>query len=371
VTGIAKHGAPRAIGGTIPSLATSITASGLISITRRLTTWLSTLLTIAAGVAVCSQVRRTSGSRPVALLQTLTPHLTIAMMPVAVVAVRRRQVPTAVAAALVGAGGATLLAPVIAPSRRGERERHHPDDAVRIATVNLLYTNQRSSAIADDLLDRSFDVIVFTEYTAHHRALLDAHHLVDHYPYRIDREGPRALGLAIWSRLPLAANEPIPTINHSIDVTVDTLGGQLRVVGVHTPTPVYDFAEWEQDLVTIRGAARQPAGPTLVTGDFNATHWHPGFRGILEEGYDDAHAALGRGLCSTWPIGKRVPPFALLDHALIGGGLVATAIEHFPVAGSDHRGVVVTVSAARRAAPRRPDRDVTPRASVRVTSQRR
>jgi endonuclease/exonuclease/phosphatase (EEP) superfamily protein YafD len=329
------------------------------------------LLTIGGGVAVCSQVRRTSGSRPVALLQTLTPHLTIAMVPVAVVAVCRRQVATAVAAALVAARGATLIAPVIGPSRRGEHERHHPDDGVRIATVNLLYTNQRSSAIADDLLDRSLDVIVFTEYTAHHRALLDAHRLADHYPYRIDREGPRALGLAIWSRLPLATNEPIPTINHSIDVALDASGAPLRIVGVHTPTPVYDFAEWEQDLLTIRCAVRQPAGPTLVIGDFNATCWHPGLRGILEEGYDDAHAALGKGLRATWPIGKRVPPFALLDHALIGGGLVATAIEHFPVAGSDHRGVVVTVSAARRAAPRTPDRDVTRRASVRATSRRR
>jgi len=120
---------------------------------------------------------------------------------------------------------------------------------------------------------------------------------------------------------------------------------------VHTPTPVYDFDEWIADLGTIEAAVGDPHRPTLVIGDFNATCWHPPFRRILAAGYDDAHLSGARPFSASWPIGKGLPPIAQIDHALTGGGLVPTNVANFAVAGSDHRGVVVTVAPARRATP--------------------
>jgi endonuclease/exonuclease/phosphatase (EEP) superfamily protein YafD len=284
--------------------------------------------------------------RPMVLAgaQALTPQLTVAMAPLAAHALWRRRDAMALSATVVGLGGLLLAAPVA-----GTRRTVAALDATgpRIATVNLLYTNVEIAAVADDLLTRDLDVIAFTEYTAEHREVLTAHRLAARYPHRIDREGPRAEGVAVWSRMPLDEGTRVPTINNSIDAVVDAPDGPIRLFAVHTPTPLYDFGAWMQDLATIRRVAAESGGPTVVIGDLNATYWHPAFRDILAEGYADALTAAGRGFSASWPIGRRVPPFAQLDHALVGRGLVPTGAANFPIPGSDHRGLVVTVAPAR------------------------
>jgi endonuclease/exonuclease/phosphatase (EEP) superfamily protein YafD len=276
--------------------------------------------------------------------QTLTPQLTATMAPLAAHALWRRRDAMALSATVVGLGGLLLAAPladargtVAAPVTAG----------LRIATVNLLYTNGVAAAVADDLLTRDLDVIAFTEYTAEHRDVLTAHRLATRYPHRIDRQGPRAEGIAVWSRMALDEGTRVPTVNNSVDAVIDAPDGAIRVFAVHTPTPLYDFGEWVQDLAMIRRVAADSGGPTVVIGDLNATFWHPAFRGILAEGYSDALIEVGRGFSASWPIGRRVPPFAQLDHALVGRGLVPTAAANFPIPGSDHRGLVVTVAPAR------------------------
>jgi endonuclease/exonuclease/phosphatase (EEP) superfamily protein YafD len=301
----------------------------------------------AAGAVFATQAAGRTRSMVAAAAQTVAPHLWLAVAAIALRAVVRRRWAQAAVAALVGAGGVGVLAPVVWP-----RQRVVPAaGGLRVATVNLLYTNGATSSIADDLLGRDLDVIVFTEYTAAHKEVLDDHPLAGALCHHIDREGPRARGVAVWSRFPLAERARLPTVNHSVDAVVDGPDGAVRILGVHTPTPVYDFDEWIADLATIRAAVADPDGPTLVIGDFNATCWHPPMRAILAAGYVDAHLAGDRVLAASWPVDGARPGFAQLDHALVGGGLAATAVDNFPVTGSDHRGVVVSVATRRRAAP--------------------
>ena len=91
--------------------------------------------------------------------------------------------------------------------------------------------------------------------------------------------------------------------------------------------------------------------PTLLIGDINASYWHPDFRRVLEAGFVDAHTAAGFGFSTSWPTTWPIPPFVRLDHALTTGGLVATDVADFDVAGSDHLGMIVTVAPTRPATP--------------------
>jgi len=85
----------------------------------------------------------------------------------------------------------------------------------------------------------------------------------------------------------------------------------------------------------------------VVIGDLNATCWHPTVRAILGSGYSDALIAAGRSFAASWPIGSVVPPLAQLDHALLGPGLAVGDAANFPIPGSDHRGLCVTLAPTR------------------------
>jgi endonuclease/exonuclease/phosphatase (EEP) superfamily protein YafD len=285
----------------------------------------------------------------VVVAQSLTPYLGIVVVVVAVVALWGRRLVMATVAAAVGVGIVGLGTPLAFPG-----EQPDPVDAatgLEVASVNLLFTNDRIADVAEQMDELTADVIVFTEYTEEHQAALLASPFAERYPYRTDRAGPRGDGDAIWSTMPVEAAEYPDTDSTSIDVTVAGPDGAVRVVGVHLRTPLDDFTSWRQDLRAAAEIGRTVDGPTLLIGDFNASYWHPDFRHVLDAGFVDAHTATDAGFSTSWPTTWPIPPFVRLDHALTTGGLVATDVEDFDVAGSDHLGMIVTVAPTRPAAP--------------------
>jgi endonuclease/exonuclease/phosphatase family metal-dependent hydrolase len=129
----------------------------------------------------------------------------------------------------------------------------------------------------------------------------------------------------------------------------------VRVVVVHTVSPMHGHHLWAQDLEALAHVATD--GPAVMTGDFNAGWWHPEMRRLMAAGgWRDAHQAVGRGLSCSWPTSqwnplfKVHPPFVRLDHALVNDGLRVLHAAGFDVPGSDHLGVEVTVQRARPAA---------------------
>jgi endonuclease/exonuclease/phosphatase (EEP) superfamily protein YafD len=84
-----------------------------------------------------------------------------------------------------------------------------------------------------------------------------------------------------------------------------------------------------------------------MTGDFNASWWHPEFRNVLASGWRDVHQVVGRGLSTSWPVDRFVlPPFIRLDHALVNDGLVVERVTNLDIPGSDHGGLIVSVRRA-------------------------
>jgi endonuclease/exonuclease/phosphatase (EEP) superfamily protein YafD len=286
-----------------------------------------------------------TGTRIVATLQALTPLLALLLVPVGAVALWQGRYLMAVIAGVVGLGALILMAPLVfrsSPARPAD-----DTERLRVGLANLLYGNERIDNVVADLAARDLDVIVFNEYTPEHQTALLASVLADGHAYKIDRSEPLAGGIAIWSRQPFTVDTPPSTFDPSLDVTLDTAHGPLRVIAVHPRTPVYDFTDWRDDLRTIGQMNTNGDAPILLIGDFNATYWNPGFRDLLNTKYVDAHIAAGRGFSASWPTDSLIPPFVRLDHALTTAGLVSTDVDDFDIPGSDHRGFVVTVAPTR------------------------
>jgi endonuclease/exonuclease/phosphatase (EEP) superfamily protein YafD len=307
--------------------------------------------TIVAGVGaiMVTQAFGWTVTTLVVVAQSLTPYLGIVVVTVALLALWARRLVLATVAAAVGFGIVVSGTPLAFPSEQ-------PDPissaaGLEVASVNLLYRNDRIADVAGQMDQLTADVIVLTEYTEEHQAALLASPVAERYPYRTDRAGPRGDGVAIWSAMPVDVAEHPDTDSTSIDVTVSGPDGDVRVVAVHFPTPLDDFASWGHDLRTAAEIGRTADGPTLLIGDFNASYWHPDFRNVLHAGFVDAHTAAGSGFSTSWPTTWPIPPFVRLDHALTIGGLVATDVEDVDVAGSDHLGMIVTVAPMPPATP--------------------
>ncbi len=297
------------------------------------------------GAVLLTQTFEIDRSTPIAVAQALTPFGLPLMMVVAGVAVWRSWHAEGFVASVVGLGLLLLATPIVFPS--AQREPAPDAEVWTAAAVNLLYENDRTDDIGSVLLARDPDVIMFSEYTPEHRTALLAHEIAEHYPHREERDGVLARGTAVWSKFPIDVGAPPRLVNHSIDLSVTTPDGPVRLLAVHPPTPVNDHRGWLRDLDRIGDLVETVDGPTLVIGDFNASFWHPVFRELLGRGLTDAHLALGDGWSTSWPTDGVVPAFVRLDHALVGNGLVATDVVDFDVPGSDHRGFVVSVASAR------------------------
>jgi endonuclease/exonuclease/phosphatase (EEP) superfamily protein YafD len=318
---------------------------------RLITAFELAVWTIVAGVGVITltQALGWAVTPLVVVAQSLTPYLAVVVVIVALLALWARRLVLVTVATAIGVGIVMLGTPLAFPGQRP----HPVDDAtgLEVAAANLLFSNDRIADVAEQMDRLAADVIVFTEYTEQHQAALLASPVAERYPYRTDRAGPRGDGVAIWSTLPVEVAEHPDTESTSIDVTVDGPDGAIRVVAVHLQTPLDDFDSWSRDLRASAEIGRIASTPTLLIGDFNASYWHPDFRRVLDAGFVDAHTARGSGLSTSWPTTWPIPPFVRLDHALTAGGLVATGVDDFRVAGSDHLGVIVTVAPARRAGP--------------------
>lgn len=220
---------------------------------------------------------------------------------------------------------------------------------LRVAHSNLLHSNETPERAVDDVFSTNADVIAFSEITIHLHLHAEQHVLAANWPHRIHdlQDGPR--GIALWSKLPLveSAIEVMHDCNAAtatIQVTHDRF---IRVLAVHPMAPVsrQKTRDWAPSLHSIGNALFDSAHPTIAIGDYNATHWHPPMRTLYKRGLHSAHVRLNRIFASTFPVGRRIRPFMTLDHALVTENIVVHDVTHIRVSGSDHRGIVVAVSA--------------------------
>lgn len=238
-------------------------------------------------------------------------------------------------------------------------------DTARTASVGLrvMSANLRVGQADPIHLVRSArqqaDVVAVQELTPGEADRLSRAGLDASFPYRWLEARNGAGGVGMWSRFPIDA----PT---RIDgYTFAFLTARIRVAGVSTdptlvvahvagpwPQPIDD---WRRDLNRLPAnmsevGERAGTGSVIVAADFNSTTDMRPFRALLGNGYRSAAEQSGAGIKPTFPADSRLPPFVAIDHILTRN-CTATSLRTLKIPGSDHRGLVATISIPRSAHP--------------------
>jgi endonuclease/exonuclease/phosphatase (EEP) superfamily protein YafD len=300
-------------------------------------------ITAMAMTTLLPWIRSVRG-RLATVARSLTPWAAIPALPLAFLARKHGRRGSAGAAGAVAAIAAVSSGPLLV--RRRQRRPATGARSLSIIHANLLFHNIRMADVAKVLERFDADVLTFSEYTPHHARILRAAPVAAAYPHRIEMPAALASGTALWSRHPVRPGDPPATRHHTVVGDVAGPSATVRVVVVHTQSPVVHHGQWSDDLTVLARLA--PDRPAVMTGDFNAAWWHPEFRQVLASGWRDVHQVVGRGLSASWPVDRGItPPFIRLDHALVNDGLVVERVTDLDIPGSDHRGLLISVRRGR------------------------
>ena len=266
------------------------------------------------------------------------PNLWIVLLlPVFSVAVFKRRSFTMVAAvplviALLLINGSSMM--LVASANASANGCASP--SLRIATANVLMSNERLDVLAEDILREAPDVVVFEEL--YHSLETFSPALAAAYPYRISTEQQ---WVTLASRLPLQDARRLPLAEavpgrEPLTAAVEVNGQTVRILAVHAQAPMngetYRLHRAQYEL--LEREAAQADGPLVAVGDLNATVLSPFFaRFMVRTGL---RAALEDGDATYYPrqhIGLRI------DHVLVRNVDVCGE-RVFDLTGSDHRGVV-------------------------------
>ncbi|MFY2790164.1 endonuclease/exonuclease/phosphatase family protein [Rhodococcus sp. MALMAid1271] len=274
-------------------------------------------------------------------LASFVPLMFLAVAVGALVALIGRRWILAGVSAVVLAVGAFSYAPLYvadaAPNSDGVR--------LRVMQANLMVGQADPTAVAGQARENSVDVVTVQELTDEAVIGLRNAGMEQLFPYRYLRPyAGGGGGAGIYSRLPISDNRELDgygPVNLATKVEVPDFE-PISLLAVH-PVPAYitPADTWTAELDTLRDdlAAAAGTGPVIVSGDFNTTYSHKKFRNLLDAGYSDAAAQLGKGLIPTYPTDKGTPAVVGIDHILTNSGH-ARSLERIDLPGSDHHGLI-------------------------------
>lgn len=283
----------------------------------------------------------------VLITAALSPYLMLAAPVSAVLLIlARRWVLTIVAVGLT----ATMLA-VQAPLYLGPGAAPAKGVELRVISANLRDGQADAESLVRSAREHA-DVLAVQELTPGQAERLSAAGMDQTFPHQwLDgRDG--AGGVGVWSRFPLNTTRRIGGYTFAI------VSAQMRVAGVPTaPTIVVmhlpgpwppPIGSWRRDIALLPGtlreiAERSESACVIVAGDLNSTPDMRPFRALLGDGYRDAAEQVGAGIEPTFPADSRLPPLIAIDHILTRN-CAASSLRTIRLPGSDHRGVLATVT---------------------------
>ncbi len=252
-----------------------------------------------------------------------------------------------------------ILTPVVVvsmlPNSIPLPEKKSPE-IIRIAAVNLNYTNPRAKEVAEALLQTGFDLLIGLECTGKNininRLKKKGYRVVLDYP----RRGTHGICIIAKQSLPLTTKVVSSPVAGPCAIPIGTARLQLKeryivVLGVHAPPPISTckgttiptletICSWVRDGVLQRDVGAGEAGDIVViAGDFNMYPFHPVFHRFKEAGLKDVFRVANWRLGLTWRPVNWLPPMVRIDYILTGKHFKIVNAYVFNIPGSDHRGV--------------------------------
>lgn len=218
-------------------------------------------------------------------------------------------------------------------------------------SANILYQNPDFSAVATDVLDRDAEVVIINEMTDAAFAVFDEAGVFDRYR-TVEYWPDRVFGELIMTRLDVSDSGIDNIGGMGVPwVVLDLEGTPAKVFAIHVGAPKNsgDRHVWRRNLDAIGSTVENRDGVAMVfAGDFNSTLWHGPFRRLLARGLTDGHDQRGQGLARSWrspvvPL-RWLGPIMGLDHVLVSDDAYVASIDNVTTPGSDHQGLVTTVS---------------------------
>lgn len=207
---------------------------------------------------------------------------------------------------------------------------------VRIMSYNVKYGQYKHSQTTDYIMAQSPDVLIMIEPNANWEWHLSR--LENAYPHSlINLDARDGYGIALFSKYPFDGEIQIFDEVPYIDVTLNSGGYSLRIVGVHLPNPIHFWTgRWGKGRKMTREilSSIRANQPTLLMGDFNATPNGAICRQIVDS-RKLRPLPFHRTLLPTWFIGP--VPLLQVDHAFITDSVHALACTLGERNHSDHR----------------------------------
>lgn len=282
----------------------------------------------------------------VLVLQALTPLWTVVSAVLAAVLIVRRERTASFLALALLSGHVAAVLPAVWPHGTPDWVEDAATEQVTVFVANLYYFNEHPDAV-EPLLATDAEILVLLEVTEAWPDRIEDAGIFERYPYHLTHRKGRAAESIVLSKLPITDARWGPGPVAIPIATIDVRGVPLAVIGVHPPAPIDPSGaqKWKGTLQRVEALARRrPTDAAIFAGDFNATRWHAPFHDLLEAGLSDAHERTGAGLTRSWPVGRRIPPFMRLDHALLTDNAAALDTRQITVPGSDHRAFEVDLA---------------------------
>jgi endonuclease/exonuclease/phosphatase (EEP) superfamily protein YafD len=221
---------------------------------------------------------------------------------------------------------------------------------VTVMQANIWLGNADPDSLRRQIEDNDVDVVTVNELTPEAVGRLEASGISSVLPYSFLRPGTGGVGTGIWSRYPLSEqihHEEFLLTALSARITLPD-GASAAVYALHPvpPWPV-DSAVWAGEMDRIKAlldGIPEDSGPVILSGDFNSTRDHVKYRNLVSGRFRDAADQVGAGIQNTYPADRQpFPPMIAIDH-IVTSGARAQSVESVVIAGSDHRGLIATIT---------------------------
>ena len=240
-------------------------------------------------------------------------------------------------------------ASIVAPLFWGRQEIPSQAPTMRVVSFNVQGQNEEYQQVIEFLRRVDADVVFLHEANRLWEEALSEAIAKSSFKYHQHRSRPEHL---IFSTLTLTRVRPFEVTSHgwaerearAMEVVVGVGDTEVTLLGIHplAPTNPRRTSLRDAQFQFVARWAKGSTGPTVVTGDFNATPWSHVFAPLADAGLRNSQR--GFGLAPTFPVDGNLVTRVPIDHLLHSPHLAVADRWLGPDLGSDHFPLVVDLA---------------------------